>query len=478
MEAGDGDITINGANNTFEGTVTAKTAGIPEANIIIGAGATNTTFEALVTANDYIDIGANTTFKAGATLETDGSIGIRPGATATFAGVITSNDPMDSGYLEIMSGGTLAVDSAVGVGGIILDNMNLDTEAGSTISFLDSGATGTVGRIDVAGGGEEIFLYTGTNLHIDDSVANVDNVVLFTDTAAGVISIDDKAPSGAETAKFLAGQSFNTFGSSNTFGFDDDGNIVYTTRNASNPWENAGGVMSGMGIHNDQHGILSDQTANSLFEFGKNGGQYGNAWMSSLSGPDLYFASLMKSATGASGYNAISNPDEAYALYQYLNGADMFGAIEATSDTARNLTLTPTIGLYYITSKTNTFDTTYRNGMKYKRDVVEMPIEVTAKYDIEVGCDSTLSLMANAGYAYNFNNKGTKVDRFVGGHSGALAGLGLGDYRGVDPGRSSWNAGAGVQYRYRNVDFGVNYDYYGRKNYNGHSLFANVGVSF
>lgn len=140
-----------------------------------------------------------------------------------------------------------------------------------------------------------------------------------------------------------------------------------------------------------------------------------------------------------------------------------------------NFTLTPTVGVYYFSSKTNTFNTSLgRYGMKYSRDTFELPVEVTAKYDIEVSCDSTLSLIAPGGYSYSFRNKGTKIDSFN------VAGLAnqFGDNHIPIPDRSSWNASGGVQYRYRNVDFGVNYEYYGRNNYRSHNLNANVGVSF
>lgn len=146
---------------------------------------------------------------------------------------------------------------------------------------------------------------------------------------------------------------------------------------------------------------------------------------------------------------------------------------------SERFTLTPTIGVNYYSAKTNRFDSTYRRDMKYSRHDIEAPIEITAKYDFNVGCDSTFSLMGTAGYAYNFNNKGTKIDSFtIGDHPAFRKHISLGDTRMPKPGHSSWNVGAGAQYRYRRFDVGVNYEYYGRKDYNGHSLNANLGVNF
>ncbi len=155
---------------------------------------------------------------------------------------------------------------------------------------------------------------------------------------------------------------------------------------------------------------------------------------------------------------------------------------------ACNFTITPSIGLFYYGTDTDTFDTfvngaAMRHGMNYDRSSLEMPIDVTMKYDIPFGCDGAnkVSLIANGGYSYNFINKGTKINRFT------MTDLvdvddnpiySEGDSWGRKQGSSTWYAGAGLQVSINRFDIGAYYEYVGRKDYNSHNLNVTAGVKF
>ena len=141
----------------------------------------------------------------------------------------------------------------------------------------------------------------------------------------------------------------------------------------------------------------------------------------------------------------------------------------------QNFSIIPSVGLYYYTSSTNTFSTTAgRADMKYKRHDLELPAQLTMKYDVCLNAESTLSLNVNGGYTYNFRDKGTRIDEFAMANTGIVMGGG----HGRDPGHSGWNAGGGAQVRVRNFDVGVHYEYYARKEFDSHKVYANVGLSF
>ncbi|MCD8351902.1 MAG: autotransporter outer membrane beta-barrel domain-containing protein, partial [Planctomycetaceae bacterium] len=148
------------------------------------------------------------------------------------------------------------------------------------------------------------------------------------------------------------------------------------------------------------------------------------------------------------------------------------------------VTLTPTIGLYYQNARTSSFAAEFSpdgGGTLSTLDVgrvksrsLSMPIDLSARFEVlNNGCQS-LALTTNVGYAYEFRNKGA---------TGALGFGGLGgapriDFKGRKPGRSTWNAGAGVQYAYKNLEFGAKYDYYAKSKYDAHQVMGTVGVNF
>ena len=140
----------------------------------------------------------------------------------------------------------------------------------------------------------------------------------------------------------------------------------------------------------------------------------------------------------------------------------------------QNFALIPSIGLYYYDTSSNRFNTSAgRVGMKYDATSLEMPIEVTAKYDICLGAETNLTLIGKGGYSYNFHDKGTKINRFT-----TTVGGVFGGDRGREAGNSRWTVGGGANLQYRNMDFGVNYEYTGRSDYDSHNLWVNAGIRF
>ncbi len=140
----------------------------------------------------------------------------------------------------------------------------------------------------------------------------------------------------------------------------------------------------------------------------------------------------------------------------------------------QNLTITPSIGLYYYTSKSNTYNSTMKNGLKVEQDSAEMPIDLAASYDIPVSCGN-IRLTANTGYAYRFGNAGGNLNDF--GYNG-ITGVRVEGIEGRENPRHTWNVGAGVSYSTGRFDIGVKYDYYLKKNYDAHRVLGTVGISF
>lgn len=334
-----------------------------------------------------------------------------------------------------------------------------------------------------------------------------------TDYAGAVDAVSDTVRSFNNA---ISNRSYNLGGLLNSVEYDECGNIIENCGASRNRiwagytglWGRDDGREWDSGYKYNAHGINVgyDHVTSSGIGFGSAFGySRGDFENRGSLGDDSkihnYSFGLFASYNHASGFFSTLSGTYTYSKYKmdsrvidpgsFVNPADI-GSLSDRADfhgdswsfggkvghdwrAARNFTLTPTLGLYYYTTNTNRFNTSLgRNGMKYSSSSVEMPVEVTAKYDIATGCDSTLSVVATAGYAYNFTNKGTKVKDFN------IPGLQstVGDNRLPKPGRSSWNAGGGLQYRYRNMDFGVNYEYYGRKEYKSHNLNASVGISF
>ncbi|MCC8165756.1 MAG: autotransporter outer membrane beta-barrel domain-containing protein [Planctomycetes bacterium] len=113
---------------------------------------------------------------------------------------------------------------------------------------------------------------------------------------------------------------------------------------------------------------------------------------------------------------------------------------------------------------------------RMKTHGVEIPFDVKLSKDIVINNCSTVTLMANGGYAYNLHDKGIRGDLRVNG----LRGANVGPYKaeGRKLGHHSWNAGAGVRFRYNEWEFAAKYDFHGRKGYTDHRLMGQIGFNF
>ncbi len=138
------------------------------------------------------------------------------------------------------------------------------------------------------------------------------------------------------------------------------------------------------------------------------------------------------------------------------------------------LTITPSIGLYYYTSKSDTYNSTIKRGLKVEQDSAEMPIDLAVNYDIPM-CNGNVRLTANTGYAYRFSKDGGTLNDF--GYNG-IDGVLVRGIEGRENSRHTWNIGAGVSYSTGRFDIGLKYDYYVKKDYDAQRVLATVGVSF
>lgn len=141
-------------------------------------------------------------------------------------------------------------------------------------------------------------------------------------------------------------------------------------------------------------------------------------------------------------------------------------------------TLTPSVGLSYIESKSSSHNTGV-NGVdliavgKIKQDTWMIPVELRADYDIEVNACSRINLNANVGYTYTTDaDAADGYAHWVGGTGGALRTTGR------NSGHDTFNIGAGVRAYINRFDVGVNYDYYAKSKSDTHRVMATMGVSF
>ena len=139
-----------------------------------------------------------------------------------------------------------------------------------------------------------------------------------------------------------------------------------------------------------------------------------------------------------------------------------------------NLTVTPSAGLYYYNARSNRYNSTVKNGLKLKQDVTEMPIDLAFTYDVLRDCNRKLSLSANVGWAYAFDDDGPETSfRYNG-----IANSPLVDVEGRKPGRHTFKTGAGVRYLVRRFEVAVDYDYRRRADFDAHGVYGSFGIRF
>lgn len=143
-----------------------------------------------------------------------------------------------------------------------------------------------------------------------------------------------------------------------------------------------------------------------------------------------------------------------------------------------SFTLTPTVGIYYSHSKSSAY-TSSLNGLsafnynKISNHGWVLPIELTAKYKVDLDDCSSVTFSVTGGYNYNLTNKGARGSYGFAGVQDVTTTI-----NGVKPGRSGWTAGAGVKYQRNRFDFSVGYRYDGKSKYDGHKVIGAIGVSF
>ncbi|MCD8139513.1 MAG: autotransporter outer membrane beta-barrel domain-containing protein [Planctomycetaceae bacterium] len=146
-----------------------------------------------------------------------------------------------------------------------------------------------------------------------------------------------------------------------------------------------------------------------------------------------------------------------------------------------NWSISPSVGVNFIQAKANSHELkvegingAVRNYSSAKNHLVEIPVEIQAAYEMPLSDVTSLTVMANGGYAYNLN------DHAVRGTSSTIGipGVTPSHIVGRKLGHHSWKAGVGAKLRHDNWDIGVKYDYYGRDKYQNHRVMGTIGYSF
>ncbi len=181
--------------------------------------------------------------------------------------------------------------------------------------------------------------------------------------------------------------------------------------------------------------------------------------------------------------NGISN-DYGREHEKYKSDAVLAG-VNLSKDLVLNqrVTVTPSIGVTYTGVRSRSFDrnTDLISGVNLrdhfdsvKKNSLQIPLEVAGAYDVLVRPEQKLTLMANAGYAFECFNDGAK-----GGYNFAdVADLPKTTFNGREPGRNNWNFGVGARYQYRNVDFDLRYDFTKSSDSHSNRIGAAIGIEF
>ena len=143
---------------------------------------------------------------------------------------------------------------------------------------------------------------------------------------------------------------------------------------------------------------------------------------------------------------------------------------------SENLTLTPTIGLFWTEARGSSYATSgavVQHFDRIKQKALLMPISVSATYRHQIDECSSINFRVTGGYAYNFKNDRAEGSFTYAGYENQPIFI-----QGVKPGRHTWNIGAGITYQMNKVDFGVDYRYDGASKFNAHRVAATVGLSF
>lgn len=141
---------------------------------------------------------------------------------------------------------------------------------------------------------------------------------------------------------------------------------------------------------------------------------------------------------------------------------------------AEGWSLTPKVGVFYERHKGSAYDfSTFQSISKMTSKAWTLPVTLELKYRAVMSDCSALTFKVKGGYTHNFTNEGAIGSYTFIGFDGMVAPI-----RGVKPGRSAWNIGAGLKYEYNRFDFGVDYRYDSRKKVDAHRIAATIGISF
>ncbi len=143
-------------------------------------------------------------------------------------------------------------------------------------------------------------------------------------------------------------------------------------------------------------------------------------------------------------------------------------------------TLTPSIGLYWYEARSNAYDSYatsepenwYMRYGSYKQRSLLMPLEIAVEYNAEINACSRIMARASGGYTYNFLNQGANGTSEISGENFSGANTGM------KSARHAWKAEAGVKFRYKQFDFGLDYRYEGAKKYRSHGISISGGARF
>lgn len=168
-------------------------------------------------------------------------------------------------------------------------------------------------------------------------------------------------------------------------------------------------------------------------------------------------------------------------------GVDTFslgGRVGYETEFKDKITLGVTGGVFYQHSRAANFVATFApdsgvgassiNVGSLRTHSLSLPIDITADYLLHSTCDSSLTVSANVGYGFEFNNDGATGTLVYGGIEGASRV----DFAGRSPGRNSANFGLGVAYENDRLDLTARHDIYLRSDYVGQRFTGNVGLKF
>ncbi len=139
------------------------------------------------------------------------------------------------------------------------------------------------------------------------------------------------------------------------------------------------------------------------------------------------------------------------------------------------IVVTPSVGLFWSDSRGSAYNTSGALAQIVGTTKVKsllLPIDIAVRYTRMLSEESSITFKAQGGYSYDFKNDGGEGTIRYAANGPAI------NVIGAAPGRHGWNVGAGVNYRYRQFDVGVDYRYDGRKKFDGHRVSATVGINF